>query len=357
MRKGLLAGSAAVAAALVVVPSAIASNATIIGTDTITVTASANEVNRIVVTYDAGADTYTVADSAANITASGLCVAIDSHSVSCPGSGITRIDVDVGRANDSAELDRLTIPTAVEGRLDGDSGNDILLGANGPGDIRGASGRDLIDGRNGADDLHGGSGTDTLVYPPERSTALFVTVGAGNNNDGNELDQTGARRDTVHGDIEVVFGAAGPDFLVGDRSAETLVGGPGNDLFFGMRGSDTLVGGDGDDLLFGMRGNDNLLGLLGNDLLSGGAGDDTARGSFGSDRVLGGPDNDRLVGGADNDFVRGKKGHDVMKGNTGIDAINAKDGMRDVKINCGPGPKSQEWAKRDKRRDPRPRSC
>jgi Ca2+-binding RTX toxin-like protein len=339
MKKSFLAGSAALAATLLVAPAAIASNATIIGTDTIKVTASANEVNRILVTYDSGADTYTVADSAANITASGLCVAIDSHSVSCPGAGITTIDVNVGRANDSAELDRLTIPTAVEGKLDGDSGNDVLLGANGPGEIHGASGRDLIDGRNGADDLHGGRNIDMLLYPPERSTTLFVTVGSGNNNDGNELDQTGSRRDTVHGDIEGVTGAAGGDILIGDRSAETL------------------IGGDGNDFLAGQGGGDALFGLLGDDLLSGGDGNDTARGYFGSDRVLGGPGDDRLVGGPDNDFVRGKKGHDVMKGNTGIDAINAKDGMRDVKISCGPGPRRLEWAKRDKRRDPRPRSC
>ncbi|MGH2983558.1 MAG: hypothetical protein ACRDK5_04785 [Solirubrobacterales bacterium] len=341
MTKALLAGIATLGVALHVVPSALASSATITGTDTIKVTASANEVNRIVVTYASGTDTYTVADSAATITAGGLLcmVAIDSHSVSCPGTGIKTIDVDVGRANDSAELDRQTIPTEVAGKLNGDSGDDILLGSDGADDIKGGSGKDLIDGRDGADDINGGSNTDMVVYPPERATALFVTIGSANNNDGNELDQTGSRRDTVHGDVEGVTGAAGGDILIGDKSAETL------------------VGGDGNDLLAGQGGGDSLFGLLGDDLLSGGDGSDTARGYFGSDRVLGGPGNDRLIGGADNDFVRGKKGHDVMKGNTGIDAIGAKDGNRDVKINCGPGPNSQEWAKRDKRLDPRPRSC
>jgi hypothetical protein len=28
-----------------------------------------------------------------------------------------------------------------------------------------------------------------------------------------------------------------------------------------------------------------------------------------------------------------------------------------VKINCGPGPKAREGAKRDKRLDPKPKSC
>ncbi len=339
MRKALLAGLSALGAALLAAPTAIASNATITGTDTIRVTASANEVNRILVTYAAGPDTYTIVDSAATITASGLCAAIDSHTVSCPGTGIRTIDVDLGRANDSVELDRTTIPVAIAGELKGDTGDDVVIGANGVDDISGGNGRDLLDGRNGADDLNGGSNTDMLMYPAERATMLFVTVGSGNNNDGNELDQTGARRDTVHGDVEGVTGAGGGDLVVGDRSAETLVGGNGNDI------------------LVGQGGNDSLFGLLGDDLLSGGDGNDTARGYFGNDRVLGGPDGDRLIGGADNDFVRGKTGIDVMKGNTGIDSINAKDGTRDLKINCGPGPRSQEWAKRDKRLDPRPRSC
>jgi hypothetical protein len=75
----------------------------------IRVTASANETNRILVTYTPASDIYTITDSAANLTSSGLCMAVDSHTVNCPGTGIKTIDVDVGRANDSAELDRNTI--------------------------------------------------------------------------------------------------------------------------------------------------------------------------------------------------------------------------------------------------------
>jgi Ca2+-binding RTX toxin-like protein len=341
MKKAMLAGVTALGAALLVAPGAGASNAATTGTpvDTIKVTASANEVNRILVTHVPGANTYTIADSAATMTASGLCTAIDSHSVSCLGTGIKTIDVDVGRANDRLELDRRTIPVAIAGELKGDRGDDIVLGANGVDDINGGTGRDLIDGRDGADDINGGSNTDMLLYPAERATTLFVTVGSTNNNDGNELDQTGTVRDTVHGDIEGVTGAGGGDLLIGDRSGETLVGGNGNDV------------------LVGQGGGDSIFGLLGDDLLSGGDGNDTARGYFGNDRILGGPDGDRLIGGADNDFVRGKKGIDAMKGNTGIDRLNAKDGTRDLKINCGPGPRALESAKRDKRLDPRRRSC
>jgi hypothetical protein len=46
-----------------------------------------------------------------------------------------------------------------------------------------------------------------------------------------------------------------------------------------------------------------------------------------------------------------------MKGKVGNDRINARDGHRDVKISCGPGPKRLEGVKPDRRLDPPPRSC
>jgi Ca2+-binding RTX toxin-like protein len=81
------------------------------------------------------------------------------------------------------------------------------------------------------------------------------------------------------------------------------------------------------------------------------------RGGPGSDRQFGKSGNDRVAGGPDDDFLRGGTGSDVMKGKNGIDRINARDGQRDVKISCGPGPNRLEGAKRDRGLDPRPRSC
>ena len=53
----------------------------------------------------------------------------------------------------------------------------------------------------------------------------------------------------------------------------------------------------------------------------------------------------------------GNHGHDVLKGKGGIDFLRAKDRTHDFKINCGSGSNRLEGAKRDKRLDPRPRSC
>jgi Ca2+-binding RTX toxin-like protein len=370
MKKAVLTAGAAVAVTLLGAPSAVASTVTVTGGNEVTVRETGDQANQVTVSYDAATDVYRVTDAAATLTPSGTCVMVDANTATCPGAGITRIDVATAERDDSIALDA-TIPGTITEDLDGGAANDTVTGANTPGtlsggpgndsvrgrgtlnggsgndqltgspladNLRGSSGRDLLDGGFGADDLAGGSQADTLIYPG-RQNGVNVTIGGGNNNDGGPEDQTGSRRDTVHGDIEIVFGTELSDALVGDRSSETLVALGGDDFVAGNSGRDTVLGFDGNDLLIGQ------------------AGGDLVRGGPGADRQFGKSGGDRLAGGADDDFLRGGTGHDVMKGKTGIDRINARDGQRDVKINCGPGPRSLEGAKRDKRRDPRPRSC
>ncbi len=336
MRKISFAGI--VVMALILAPQAVASTVTVSGGNTVKVAETGNETNRVVVSYVAATNAYSVTDTAANLTASGTCTTVNAHTASCPGTGIKTISADTGDRDDTVALDA-SIPSTVAGNLDGGPGNDTLIGSPSADKLRGGGGRDSLDGRAGADDLRGGSGTDTLAYLATRQNPVGVTIGSGSGNDGGPEDQTGSRRDTVHGDIEVVFGTNGNDVLVGDRSSETL---------FGL---------GGDDVLYGNRGNDTLLGFDGGDLSIGGPGNDTVRGGPGDDRLYGKAGADRLAAGPDDDFLRGGSGADVMKGKTGIDRINAHDGGRDVKINCGPGRNKAESAKRDKRLDPRPRSC
>jgi Ca2+-binding RTX toxin-like protein len=338
MNRALLAGTIGLAAALLGAPAALASNATITNGNTVRVTASGGEVNGIGVVYSAVTDTYTVGDASSDLTARGPCTAVGTRTVTCPGAGITRISVDVGNRDDAITLDRLTIPLNVRSDLSGSGGRDVINGARGVDDINGGNGRDLVDGHEGADELRGGRGRDTVFYL-DRITPLLVTVGHVNGDDGNELDLTGAVRDTVHGDIENVFGGSGGNTMIGDSSDETLSGGNGLDILVGNNGDDVLLGFDGDDSHFGGRGRDLV------------------RGGPGNDEILGGPGGDRLLGGPGDDFIWGKKGRDVMGGKTGIDRINAKDGVRDIKINCGPGRRKLERVKFDKRKDPKPKSC
>jgi Ca2+-binding RTX toxin-like protein len=369
--KALSAGVTGLVVGAFAAPAALASTVSVTGGDTVRVAETGNESNAIVVSYDAGTDTYTVHDGSATLTPSGPCVMVDAHTATCPGAGIKTISVDTGDRADSIAIDS-TVPATVAGNLDGgpdndtvtggagqstvrgDSGNDTVAGRGtvdgGSGNdtvtgssladtIRGGRGRDVLNGADGPDDIAGGSNTDTLVYPASRANPIAVTVGSGNGNDGGPEDQGSGRRDTVHGDIEVVIGTALADVLIGDNSSETLLGLGGDDVLNGNGGGDTLLGFDGNDLLIGESGND------------------TNRGGPGDDRLFGKSGNDRLAGGPNNDFLRGGFGVDVMKGKTGIDRINAHDGTRDVKISCGPGQNSAEGAKRDRGLDPRPKSC
>ncbi len=232
MRKVSFAGI--VVMALILAPQAVASTVMVSGGNTVKVAETGNEINRVAVSYVAATNVYSVADTAANLTPSGTCTPVNAHTASCPGSGIKTISVDTGSRDDSIALDQ-SIPSTAAGNLDGGPGNDTLIGSPSADKLRGGSGKDSLDGRDGADDIGGGSGTDALAYPATRQNPVGVTIGSGSGNDGGPEDQTGSRRDTVQGDIEVVFGTNGNDVLVGDRSSETLFGLGGDDVLFGNR--------------------------------------------------------------------------------------------------------------------------
>ena len=344
-RRRIGAGAAAIAAlaALLAAPSALASTATISGANRIVVTGQGSERNAIVLVYTAVGDVYTVTDTG-GVDGSNGCTDVNATTVTCPGAGIAAVTVNAGNGSDLITLDRATMPATVEANLDGGSGNDQVMGAGAADSITGGAGNDLLDGGPGADDLRGGAGTDIASYA-DRTAAVAVTVGIGNENDGNSSDATGNALDTVRGDVEQVIGGLGGDSLIGDGSDETL------------------IGGEGDDVILGGRGSDAILGVGGADFLSGEDGRDVVNGQDGDDRVRGGDDGDRGIGGAGNDVIKGQSGVDVMKGKDGNDRILARDGTRDAKISCGPGPNGLEKAKRDRGKrdkrhnDPKPKSC
>jgi Ca2+-binding RTX toxin-like protein len=331
LRVGLLA----VVLGLGMAPAAMASSVNVSNGSRLNVTSSGNELNQIAVAYDSAAAFYAITD-AAGIKANGSCTQVDSTTATCPGSGIVGITVSGGAGGDILTLGP-SDPATVKATINGGSGDDTLIG--GPADdaLDGSTGRDILDGATGADDLRGGNGTDTVTYA-NRAAAVAVTVGGGND-DGNGDDQRGNDRDSVHGDVEVVLGGQGSDFLVGDGSSETL------------------AGGDGDDVLIGQHGADSLLGDAGSDFMLGGDGPDSLRGWIGADRMHGDNGNDLLAGGPDDDVLKGGFGHDRLRGKGGADRLLARDGTRDLKISCGTGPNGLENAKRDKRLDPRPKSC
>ena len=149
--------------------------------------------------------------------------------------------------------------------------------------------------------LMGGTGDDLLDAGPAGGAASYVDHrrAVRVDLDGADDDGSAGERDSLR-NVQIVWGGAGDDVLVGDRGANRL---------FGRRGADTIRGGGGDD---------SLDGEWGDDLLTGGAGADTLAGSEGRDRVWGGSGPDRLFG------------------DEGADALFARDAVRD-RVHGGSG--------------------
>ena len=127
--------------------------------------------------------------------------------------------------------------------INGNDGDNQLIGTPNGDIINGLGGNDTIFGNDGADLIYGNIGND-LIYG---------NVGA-----------------------DTMFGGQNSDVLFGGQSDDLIYGNLGNDLIYGNLGNDSIVGGQGDDKLFGGQGNDTLAGNLGNDTLFGG----TRRRSF-----------------------------------------------------------------------------
>jgi Ca2+-binding RTX toxin-like protein len=224
-------------------------------------------------------------------------------------------------------------------RVDGEDGNDQLIGG---------GGADVLEGGAGADRIHGGAGFDTASYSTD---VEGVTVDL--------ADQT-RNAGTAEGDllteIEKTAGGRGADRLSGAGADDTLAGADGADVLAGREGADWLIGGDGDDILQGGTGNDVLVGGAGTDSASfaeatagvtvtlgagwhgvrglgrdrfvsieglvGSAFDDVLTGAATNDRLAGGAGDDALAGGAGDDELNGGAGRDMLNGGGGKDVAS-----------------------------------
>ncbi|MGB3493251.1 MAG: DUF4394 domain-containing protein [Elainellaceae cyanobacterium] len=124
----------------------------------------------------------------------------------------------------------------------------------------------------GSNSLNGDGGNDVLIGG--------VDEDALSGGSGNDVLMGGFSGDTLRGNN-------GDDFLTGDRGNDVLNGGAGNDIAEGGRRKDTLRGRGGDDLLKGGVGKDSIRGNQGADVLLGGRGRDTIIGGGGNDFIEG----------------------------------------------------------------------
>jgi len=78
------------------------------------------------------------------------------------------IDVEAGNGNDIVRIDEVNgaFTTTKPTRIDGENGNDTLLGGSGAEVFYGGRGDDVVDGNGGADTAFLGKGDDTFVWDP-----------------------------------------------------------------------------------------------------------------------------------------------------------------------------------------------
>ena len=204
--------------------------------------------------------------------------------------------------------------------LDGGSGNDNLIGSDGPELLSGGDGDDTIQGMDGDDILRAGQGAGSL--------------------EGGDGDDTIYGSDLVDENDNFVIGAtidggAGDDIIVGGLAIDHIQGGPGNDRIAGVLSNDVIDGGDGDDLIYGDDGLDTIQGSGGNDEIHGGIDRDTIRGGDGEDHIFGDDGDDEIFGDAENDSLSGGSGNDQIFGGAGDDTIDGELGDDTIEGNDG----------------------
>ncbi len=233
--------------------------------------------------------------------------------------------------------------------LDGNAGEDTLIGSNTADVLMGGADDDILVGGGGNDTLYGDAAVasvastwsvthtviengSTRTYSVSFDDADFVNLATGN-----DILLGGAGDDWL-------FGGNGDDVIDGGNDNDVLFGDAGMDLLDGGIGDDVLTGGLGDDYLVGGDGNDDLSGAdalniteLGNDTLDGGIGNDILSGDAGNDLLLGGDGDDVLLGGDGDDILEGNLGLDVLDGGSGNDIylVNPSEGKDQIKDTSG----------------------
>jgi len=249
-------------------------------------------------------------------------------------------------------------------QINGDAGNNTLIGTNDVDLIDGKAGNDTITGGLGNDTLTGGGNRDRFVYNLGDGTDTitdFGGVGTGNN----PSSAIRAEIDTLQfvgsgftarnllltqngANLELSFeGVAGaPQVILANFQLENLDNlstSPriGNILFNGdtaiqdsfdvfnaneTRSSvirsntvtflndlnNSVSGSSSADVINGQGGNDNLRGLSGSDLLRGGTGDDTLNGGSGNDTLVGGSGADQFLFDSNKTFSSSSFGNDSL---------------------------------------------
>lgn len=282
------------------------------------------------------------------------------------GEGDDRIYGDVEISIDAAIDNIETQPAGSIDVLEGETGDDILIGS---GYLYGGGGSDILIGSGGDDVAQGDTfyagwaeagGAHHLVHldydEEKKKFNYYLSITEA----GTTKYYSGYGSTDVDGAADTIYTGGGNDIVLGELGDDYLVLGTGNDFGLGGEGSDTVEGEEGNDYLFGdfnsdpdapadggpqnqvpdyrgissdQHGNDFLDGGDGNDYIEGNGGDDVLVGGDGADRMLGDDQitaaeahgNDTLEGGDGDDFLLGSGGDDQLYGGEGNDRMFSDD--------------------------------
>jgi Ca2+-binding RTX toxin-like protein len=203
--------------------------------------------------------------------------------------------VSAGDGNDRIDFSTMTARGWEYNTLDGDGGNDTILGGAGVDQMNGGgandslvgnAGNDVLDGGAGFDNLNGGAGNDTLWSQADQGPDT-LDGGAG-------MDSALISRQSSGDAFTLNFSR--PGTLLKLLDGTTLINieqvsfqsGSGNDVITASNstGQNSVRGGGGDDRLRTSANRGELYGDSGNDTLDGAAGDDTLVGGTGTDTAI-----------------------------------------------------------------------
>ncbi|UCE72957.1 MAG: DUF4347 domain-containing protein [Methanomassiliicoccales archaeon] len=212
--------------------------------------------------------------------------------------------------------------------IEGNDGDDKILGGAEGDDIWGNNGEDVILGDNGRLDFVVDSDANTL----DLIETTNATIGGIDTIEGNEDD------DVILGGPygDFIWGHEGDDLILGDSGRITQPGeiveriettNPtigGSDTIYGNEGADYILGGAVGDDIWGNASDDVILGDNGflDFVYDGDASSldlivSTDPGDGGSDTIEGNEDDDIILGGAEGDDIWGHGGHDIILGDNG----------------------------------------
>jgi Ca2+-binding RTX toxin-like protein len=242
--------------------------------------------------------------------------------------------------------------------FNGNIGNDILRGSNGPDSFDGKGGVDRMIGHDGNDIYQVDNAGDVVLETVEGGTDTVLTSVSFALGAGQAIEHL---RTTSDAGITALS-------LTGNELANNLVGNAGSNVLDGLGGADVLTGGAGDDVYFvgaddqvfefAGAGFDTVrtatgfalaagssieamiadgsasLSLTGNEIaqaLTGNAGRNALYGLDGKDMLKGGAGNDRLYGGLLGDTLMGGTGRDIFAFDTKANAKTNVDRIVDFK--------------------------